>query len=537
MRWIDDGDADLLVVGNALRSQAEAIGDDVFLMGEDRRLSYVVVNDLANRYAHGLADLGVSRGDTVSILMTNSVDLVLVALAVNKLGAAWVPSNTANKGEWLRNNLDDGRAELLVTDLAHVDRVTDLGDDLPIGRAVVLGLDEADRVGSLERLPFAVLDSGKTDDPGVRVDRNDLSAVMWTSGTTGRSKGVMQSHGCWLTNASVLARSRGPRPGDAFYCCVPLFNSGGWSLNTFSALVSGLPIGIDAGFSVTEFWDRCRLYGASHILTLGAMHMFLWQAPPRDDDALNPVRLGACVPLPHELVGPFKERFGIEQVWQGFGQSEMMGWTLCDSSRDDWQPNSCGIVRPDLEVKLLDEDDREVPTGSVGEVCVRPRRPGVMFSGYFHQPEVTLQAFRNLWYHSGDLARFDEGGELYFVDRTADYMRFGGRNVASFDVERAVASHPDVIEVAAHGVPSAELESETEVKVCVILREGATVTEEELARHVNANAPHFLVPRYIEFVDDLPHTPTGRVQKFLLRERGLTEGTWDRVAAGYQVEK
>jgi crotonobetaine/carnitine-CoA ligase len=338
-----------------------------------------------------------------------------------------------------------------------------------------------------------------------------------------------------LANASILSRSRGASEGDAFYCCVPLFNSGGWSLNIFSALASGLPIGVDTSFSVTEFWDRCRLYGATHILTLGTMHIFLWQAPPRDDDADNPVRLGGCVPLPHEIVGPFKERFGIETIWQGFGQSEMMGWTLCDTTRQDWKPNSCGIVRSDLEVKLFDEDDREVPVGEVGEVCVRPKEPEVMFAGYFGRPEVTLAAYRNLWYHSGDLARFDEDGEMFFVDRKTDYMRFAGRNISSFDVENTLLGHPAVKEVAAHGIPVPDMESESELMVSVVLAPGATATHEELARYVNDNAPYYLVPRYIELVDELPYTPTGRVQKYLLRDRGVTPATWDRVEQGFEV--
>jgi crotonobetaine/carnitine-CoA ligase len=188
-----------------------------------------------------------------------------------------------------------------------------------------------------------------------------------------------------------------------------------------------------------------------------------------------------------------------------------------------------------LEVKLLDDGDREVPPGEVGEFCVRPTEPHVIFNGYFNAPEATLRAFRNLWYHTGDLGRRDEDGDWFFVDRKADFIRYKGRNVSSFEIEAAVAAHPAVAECAAHGVRSAELEHEAEIKVCVVRRPGAAVSPEELARFVNENAPYFFVPRYIEFLDELPHTPTGRVQKFRLRERGVTPATWDREQAGFRV--
>lgn len=186
---------------------------------------------------------------------------------------------------------------------------------------------------------------------------------------------------------------------------------------------------------------------------------------------------------------------------------------------------------------MLDDEDRPVPVGSVGELCVRPTEPYAIFNGYFGDPEATLRAFRNLWYHTGDLVREDADGEAFFVDRKADYIRYKGRNLSSFAVEAAVTAHPAVAQAAAHGVPSAELESEAELKVVVVRAPGAELTEEELARFVNEHAPYFFVPRYVEFVDALPQTPTGRVQKFLLRERGVTEATWDARAAGFQVRR
>jgi crotonobetaine/carnitine-CoA ligase len=188
-------------------------------------------------------------------------------------------------------------------------------------------------------------------------------------------------------------------------------------------------------------------------------------------------------------------------------------------------------------VRLLDEHDYEVATGEVGEFCVRPLEPWAIFNGYFHAPALTAEAWRNLWYHTGDLGRRDADGEYYFVDRKADFIRWKGRNIASLEVEAAVAAHPAVAQAAAHGVTSAELEAEAELKVCVVCKPGQRVAPEELARFVNDTAPYFFVPRYIELLDELPVTPTGRVQKYLLRQRGVTPGTWDGRRAGFVVKR
>jgi crotonobetaine/carnitine-CoA ligase len=188
-------------------------------------------------------------------------------------------------------------------------------------------------------------------------------------------------------------------------------------------------------------------------------------------------------------------------------------------------------------VKILDDQDREVPVGETGEVCIRPTEPDVIFSGYYRDPAATVAAFRNLWYHSGDLGRIDEDGEFFFVDRKADFMRHKGRNISSFEVESVASRHPAVAEVAAHGVRSDELESEDEIKLCVVLHPGTDMAPAELAGFINANAPYYMVPRYIEFFDELPHTPTGRVQKYQLRARGAGTAAWDRLKTDFVVQR
>lgn len=537
MNRVELSNASARVLGTILRRQAESIPDVTYLMAGERRYSFAQVNELANAYAAGFRSLGVQPGDTVALFMLGSPQLIFTTYGVNKLGAIWVPTNTDYRKEWLREALQDSRAHVLVVDAPLLPRVAELGPHLPLGHVVINGKTDLAIEGArmVDLAEFAELPAGE---PDVDVSHGDTAAVLWTSGTTGRPKGVMQSHSAWVRGSESSIRSFRLREGDILYNCLPMYNSAAWISTVYPALIAGVPFGLDDHFSVSGFWDRTRFYGATHMFTLGAMHIFLWQAPPRPDDRDNPVRVASLIPIPDRLLGPFKERFGIEVVVQGYGQSEAFTvLTRVDDGTRTWKPNSTGVPQPGVEVRLLDDDDVEVPAGEVGEICVRPADPYVIFNGYFHDPEATSAAFRNLWYHTGDLARRDEDGEFFFFDRKADYIRYKGRNVSSFAVEAAVNAHPAVAHCAAYGVRSAELDVEAEIKVDVVLKPGVTLHPEELATFVNETAPYFFVPRYIEFVDQLPQTPTGRVRKFALRERGVGDRTWDRDAAGFVVKR
>jgi crotonobetaine/carnitine-CoA ligase len=534
MHWLDLGDSGERLLGRCLRRQAERIPDRDFLVEGGSHYGYGRCNELANAFAAGFRRLGVGRGDTVAFLVESGAEVVLAALGLNKLGAVWVPTNTDYKGRWLREACQDSRARVLVADASLLPRVAELGD-LPFERIVVRGAHEVD-LGP-PSVPFAELAEGRAaepDDAGLHY--GDTCSILWTSGTTGRSKGVMQSHNVWLKAALNGAVTAGVREGDVLYSCLPLYQSAAWVANVFRALATGVPCAIDPRFSASEFWARTRHYGATMCFTLGAMHIFLWNAPERPDDAENPVRVFSAIPLPASLEEPFKKRFGIEAIFQGYGQSEVMT-ALARTPGRAWKPNSLGEPQAGIQVELLDDDDRPVAAGETGELCVRPTEPFAIFNGYFGDDAATVRAWRNLWYHTGDLMRRDADGEFFFVDRKADFIRYKGRNLSSFAVEAAVTAHPAVAQAAAHGVTSQELEAEAEMKVCVVRKPGHDVTAEELARFVNDTAPYFFVPRYIEFMDALPQTPTGRVQKFVLRQRGVTAATWDARAAGFEVRR
>lgn len=525
MRIDDESEVTRRTIPAVLRRQAEAIPESTFVLAEGVRWSFRDVDTMADVAASRLCDLGVGEGDTVSFVVGSRPELVPLTVAVNRLGAIWVPTNTDYKGAWLRDTIEDSGARVIVVDRPRRDRVAASIEGLEVDHLVDLDAGQG-------------LFEGDLGFRAAELHTGDTASVLWTSGTTGRAKGVMQPHSAWIRASLTGAQSAETQDGDVIYCCLPMHNSAAWISCIYRALVAGVTVAIDPDFSVSTFWARVRHWGATQAFTLGSMHIFLWQQPPRPDDADNPLRCLGAIPMPDAILEPFKERFGIARIQQGYGQSEVMGLiSRVDDGRTRWNANAAGTPLPGIDVRLLDEEDREVGIGEVGEFCVRPVEPYALFNGYFRDPEATLHAFRNLWYHTGDLGRRDEDGQFHFVDRKKDHIRFKGRSVSSFAVEAALRSHDAVAEVAAFGVPTPELESEAELMVAVVLEPGSTATPADLARFVNDTAPHFLVPRFIDLVSEIPHTPTGKVQKYRLRERGVTSTTWDRDENEFEVER
>lgn len=538
MNHIDLSDTAARILPQILQRQAVEAPDTVFLVRGDQSFTFAEADRATDRLAAGLADLGVGRGDRVAMYLSGRPEAVLTALAANKLGALWVPINADYKGEWLADTLARSRGAVLVTESARAERIEQVRARLGGEKLVVLE-DE-----SGETLPGAVPFQSLLDAPAKPAgcsaqDYGDPCAILWTSGTTGRSKAVVQSYNSWLraVHAGVVPQFD-VREGDVIYNVLPLFNSGAWVTTVFPALVEGVTCVLDEPFSVTHFWERIRHYGATHTFTLGAMHMFLWNAPPQPDDADNPLRVANMVPMPSEIGKAFEERFGIHLVGPGYGQSECM--LITNSAEKDATPGALGRPMGDTDIRLFDDDDREVPTGEVGEVRIRPLEPHILFKGYFDDEDATQAAYRGPnreWYCTGDLARRGESGAFYFVDRKKDAIRFAGRNISTMEVEGVVRRHPAVANVAAFGIPSAEIASESELKLDVVVEPGAELAAEDLAHYINENAPHYFVPRYIEFVDTIPMTPTSKIEKYKLRDKGVPPGTWDRRAAGYVVRK
>ena len=522
-------------LGRILQMQARQNGDTEFLITDEQRITYREAEEISNRLAAGFRALGVDRGDRVSLLMGNAPEMVLMCLALNKIGAAWVPVCTDYRGDWLLDTLKRSRASVLVTDQEHLQRILEIRGQLGGEQLVLLGEcpDEPPEAvhypDLLEHAPYAA-DYGS-------MSYTDTCAILWTSGTTGRSKGVMQAHNNWVRSTLLgTALMYQCREGDIAYCAMPLYNSGAWQTAIIRAMIMGIGCAIDKKFSASQFMDRIKHFNATQTFAVGSMGVFLMQTPARDDDADNPLREACIVPMPPNLWDAFEQRFGVHLIASGLGQSECL-LTLNQLHSDTEVPvYALGFAPPDADVRLFDDDGNEVPDGEAGEICVRPLAPHILFNGYFDDPEATAATYRGDWFLTGDMARKDpETGAFFFVDRKKDAVRFAGRNISTMEVESVLLRHPAVREAAAFGIPSAQLASEDELMLAVVLEEGAEADAASLCRFINDNAPHYFVPRYIDFVSELPYTPTNKVQKFRLRERGVSETTWDRNQSDFSV--
>jgi crotonobetaine/carnitine-CoA ligase len=517
---------------NLLVHQATTNGDAVWLMEGEERLTFDAAHSAVDGYAAGFEALGIGHGDIVAVMLNSGTTYILVVLALVRLGAIHVPINTAFRGEFLRRVLEHAKPAVVVVAAEYTEHLDRAGRDVLEATVVVAGDPVAATAGRRTCSLTELHQPGCRARPRAATYR-DVVAILYTSGTTGRSKGVVQTHHYWISATLAMASARDVRDGDVFHSCTPMFHAGAWLLNVYPSLMYGLPLGIDEWFSVGDFWPSVHRYGATQLFTLGAMHMWLWDQPPAEDDHSTTARIWTAVPMPSELSGPFAARFGLDGICSAYGQTEIMPAAIADVRRN-WKPGSCGVAQPNLELRAVDAHDREVPAGEVGELVCRPRSPETMFREYFRVPEETMLAFRNLWYHTGDLVRIDDDGEVFFVDRKADYVRRRGENVSSIEVEEVIRGHASVADVAIFSVPAAE--SEDEIKAAVVLVEGATLDPLDLARYCADNLPYFAVPRYLEMTSELPRTPTGRVQKFLLREEGVTEHTVDLRAAGFDAK-
>jgi crotonobetaine/carnitine-CoA ligase len=360
---------------------------------------------------------------------------------------------------------------------------------------------------------------------------------MYTSGTTGRSKGVTKSHAADYYSARGYVEITETRKNDVLFTCLPLFHSNAQVLCVYPALIAGAKVVIYERFSASQFWHWIKESGATLFNSLGAMSYFLWRQPPVPEEKEHRVRLALISPAPHDMLKDFMKRFNLK-ILEGYGLTET-GVVTYMRPNEPFRIGSCGKEAPGYEVKIVDpETDEELPRGKVGEIVVRPRIPNIMLYYYHKMPEKTVQDFRNFWFHTGDAGRMDKDGYVYFVDRVKDYIRRRGENISSFEVEKIVCQHPAVLEAAAVGIKSGEGKfAEDEVMVVIVKKPGQDVTPEEIIKHCEERMPYFMIPRFVRFVDSLPKTPTERVQKHILKEQGVTADTWDMQKAGYKIRR
>ena len=525
-------------ITGALARAVAAVPDRVFLdFGGDLH-TFAQVDRAATEIAHGLKRLGVEPGQTVATILNNNIDAVTVWLGINKAGAVSAPVNTAYRGQFLRAQVHDCSAAVLIAESEYCERAAAIAEELPNIRHMFA------RGGVAPTLPNIA--SGSLDDLRVRdggpiedtATPDQLAMLVYTSGTTGASKGCMVSHNHACTMGWRAMLGGGNSAEDVLWTPLPLFHLNAIGVSVLGALIAQCRAAITPRFSVSAFWPDIERSGATSVALLGSMASLIADAPDNDSSrrCYGKLRRVQASPFSPPVVKLWRERFGVNVSGAtGYGMTEAATIAGLSEGEPPGPPGSSGKPGRDFEVKIFDDNDNEVAPNTPGEIVCRPRRPNIMFQGYWGRPADTVKVWRNLWFHTGDIGRIDENGYFFFVDRKKDYIRRRGENISTHEMEAVFREHPAIQDVAIHAVLSPM--GEDEVKVTAEVKPDVPVTEQELCLWSIERVPYFAVPQYVEFRESLPRSATGKVLKEQLRAEGKTAATWDREAAGVTFKR
>lgn len=538
MTW---GKANRDTVFGLLEKAASTQPDKVALVFEDGAVTYSELLKRSCAVANSLHELGIGEGDRVALLMENSAEHIYTLFGCAAIGAVELATNTAYRGDFLCELFRKVHVKMVLVDAELAKNVTAVAGDLPDLQTMLVKTDDAgllDSFGSsgMSVQSMTVLAEGADDriESGIRAAWDLPSTIQYTSGTTGPSKASVMSQN-FVVNAG---REYSPwwyrDSSDVFYTALPLFHGLAKLLGVMTAVYNTATCVVDRRFSLSRFWDRILETGSTGTACPEAVLIMLWNLERGAAEISNPLHTMVAAPIPEDLRPDMEKRWGVRLVGQ-YSLSEATP-VVVGGIDAPLKPGTSGTVRRDLfDLRIFNNDDEEVPVGEVGEVVLRPVKPRIMFDGYIGDEAATLKTWRNLWFHTGDLGKLDEDDNFTFVDRKKDYIRRRAENISSFEVERAITRHPAVAQASGIGVKSEF--GEEEVKVCVVLADSQAVTHDELLEHCVENMPYYAVPRYIEIVDSLPLTPSGKIRKQELRDRGLTGNTWDCEAHGYKVDR
>jgi carnitine-CoA ligase len=525
-------------LGELLERQAGKFSNNKFLYYQDDKFTYSDMNTNANRVAHALMDLDAKPKDGVSIMTTNSPAYYDLFFAAQKMGMYAVPTNTSLRGAGLTHILNNSEVKYMVVHPTLIEYVESIKDDLTTLKTIIIDDIEDDAPDNMPD-DYKLLSSFYDETiPITRPPHNatagDLAVLMYTSGTTGLPKGVVYRHGdSSMTMLQVLGRTNGTQD-DILYTCLPLYHANALFVTSLSALAVGAAVGLDKKFSASRFWDRVRFYRATTFNLLGAMIPILMKQPEKPNDREHNVDKIITSACPPDLWAKFEDRFGVE-IWEAYGAVDGGGALIMNIGN---APKG-SIGKPlGAKVKLVDDEGNEVPVGERGELLVATKKSDTKSDGsveYFRNDEATDKKTKGGWIRTGDYMKADEAGNLYFVGRDSESMRRRGENVSTYEVEVEIHRHPAILDVAVYGVPS-EL-GEEDIMASAILVEGEKVEVSELMEFLKDKLAYFAIPRYWNFVDELPKTGTHRVIKSKLQEIGVTEDTFDAEKEGVMIKK
>ncbi|KWF22791.1 hypothetical protein WT56_01210 [Burkholderia pseudomultivorans] len=499
-------------------------------------VSFAKANAQANRLAHGLRDLGVAKGDRVVFFMGNSLLHAYCWFACSKLGAVDAPVNENLMGAFLVHQFNLCRARYAIVDEGLIERIVQVRDELLHLKVIVVAGDAAAARMILPDLEILSIDQVTTtieDNPPRVVVPSDPASIQFTSGTTGPSKGVLLPFASLHLNAEQIVATYGLTADDIFMSPFPLFHGSGRQNSLYPMLLAGGLCTLYPKFSGSRFLQRAKGSNATVTMFHGSMLQMIAQQPPSPDDRAHRLRTAICIPMPATLRHAFETRFGIASLKEVIGMTETALPIIPPVDVKPPEGYAGCLIEDWYEARVVDPDtDEEVPDDTVGELVLRPKFPWTMMLCYENMPVATQQANRNLWFHTGDGVRRNALGWYAFVDRIKDSIRRRGENISSSEVEYQLLMHPAISECAVVAVRVDDEAKDDEVKACIVLRERGSFDEAGLIAWTEARLPKFAIPRFIEFVDELPKTPTGKTQKSKLRANAFNARTWDRLAAG-----
>jgi carnitine-CoA ligase len=526
-------------VGRLLADKARRIPQRTFLLWQGQKFSYAQLESITNRYANGFSKLGIRHGDHVAVMLPNGPEFFWVVWGLAKLGAVGVPLNTAAKGDMLSYFVNQSDSVCMVVDQQWLDRLAPYANALPkVKQFLVAQCGEKNIAHRTNISEFAVIRdleaAVSTDDTAPPLDRvktSDPHLIVYTSGTTGPSKGVMCPHSQALFVGLQIASDYGYKTDDVLYTCLPLFHVNALWYSSCAAIWAECSVALSTRFSASAFWDEICSTGSTQFNALGAMGNIIVQIPPGAYEREHRLRQCMLVPMQKALYDQVRLRYGVK-ITAVFAMTENFAVTnfLPDDRAD--KVGSAGSPRGASLLKIVDDEGVELSNGEVGEILMKPTQPGSMMLGYYNMSEATALAFRDGWFCTGDRGYIDSDGYLYFVDRKKEAIRRRGENISAYEVEMILCKHPAILEVAAIAVPS-EM-SEDEVMVYVVAKPSQTLTEREVIAFGTEHMNYFMVPRFVSFIDQLPKTATEKIEKYKLQQdaKARRDSLWDREREG-----
>lgn len=515
------------VAGKILAAQARVAPDRPFLCFEKKWITYGEADKRANKTANMLANQGIKKGDKVAIAIKNCPEYLDMWFALTRIGCIQVPLNLDYRSTQIAYVFERSKIDHLVVDTERLDEYREVLQKIKIKTVMVFGGDEGGvslNPGELDYRTHYGNASDIYNPEWDQVSGADIGAVMNTSGTTGPSKGVLLTHAQQYILGRMIAADMALEKDDVYYNFFPLFHNTAQAMIAMPTIQVGAAMVLTEKFSASRFWSDIEENGCTAFYYIGEIIKILLKSPENAERKKTTLRKGWGIGAAEKDFIEFQKRYEVE-LCTGYGSTEAN--VPCYLPHGSSKTGSAGVVAKGFEIRIADEDGTQLPPGKEGEILVRSYEPCALMAGYDGNHQETIKAWKDLWLHTGDAGRIDQDGYLYFTGRIKDAIRVRGENISAYEVESAMFSHQEILEIAAIAVPS-ELGGD-DLKIVVVLKPGSIVTPEELIMHAERELPKYSIPRYVEFTKELPKTPTNKIMKHVLRSNPFSVETWDRV--------